>query len=389
MQSYNVLLVFPHNFFERKNGVQKRYFEFASWLKGKGFSIDLLGLQNFESSWRNFNAENSNNLINQLMLYNFRIGWIKQQIWYFLSKLKFLPGRQKGQTKIKLPDHAFPGMIALFNKLIEAKKYDFLIIGYVQWAHLIKGIDSLHGKTILTMEDCLSRNIAENHAGMVSVDQLLPEETERVNLFDKVICLSWEEMDCFSKHTTKPEFHYVPVFMNEVESDPEEPKIYDILFVGSENPSNQRGIKWFFNAVYPLLNKELKILCVGKITDFVPEFENVLKVKYVANLEDVYRKSILTFNPLQDGTGMKVKVIESLAYGIPIVSTTLGLSGIKPEVKKLFITADEPLAFAQAIHGLISDKTLYLEYSKVLKKVFIENFTTEVAVKELDKVFCI
>ena len=374
MQSHNVLLVFPHNFFERKNGVQKRYFEFTSWLKGKGFSIDLLGLQNFESSWRNFDAENSNNLINQLMLYNFRIGWIKQQIWYFLSKLKFLAGRQKGQTKINLPDLAFPGMIAFFNKLIDAKKYDFVIIGYVQWANLINGIDSLHGKTILTMEDCLSKNISENHAGRVSLDALLAEETERINLFDKVICISWEEMNYFSQHTTNPLFHYVPVF---------------ILFVGSENPSNQSGMKWFFNAVYPLLNKDLKILCVGTITDFVPEHKNVVKIKFVANMEEVYRKSALTFNPLQDGTGMKVKVIESLAYGIPVVSTTIGLSGIKPEVKELFITADEPLAFAQAIHGLLRDKTLYLEYSKVLRKVFKENFTTEVVVKELDRVFAI
>lgn len=382
-----ILVLYPHNYNSENTGANKRFSGIIKYLISLGYNIDVLTLRNFHQHWpREFKRTNLPG-IRTLFFYNHSKG-LKTTYFKNFLKFRFSDNRTLlSQATNHLPDYAFRGLRNLFDKIISNEKYDYILISYVLWANVVKNITIDRVTLILTMEDCLSQSIVDNYSGNVPIEKLLHEETRLVNLFDKVICLSWEEMDYFSKYSTKPEFHYVPVFMDEVESDQGEPKIYDLLFVGSENPSNQRGIKWFFNAVYPFLNKELKILCVGKISDYVPEFPNVFREKYVANLEDVYRKSILTFNPLQDGTGMKVKVIESLAYGIPVISTTIGLSGIKPEVKEQFITANEPQAFAQAIHRLIRDKTLYLEYSKVLKKVFRENFATEVAVKELDRIF--
>lgn len=385
--SNHILLVFPHNFCECRNGVQKRIAELVQYLNRRRFTVDLLALKNFQSRWNVSVQTKRLPGIRNLYFYDHSKG-LKIKFIHNLLRFRFKANKNLlGQEISHLPNYAFTGLRKLFNRIIRRNDYDFILISYVQWASLIKGNETLPGKTILTMEDCLSWNLAGNHPDKVPLNQLLSEESELVNLFDQVVCLSWEEMEYFSKHTDKPKFHYVPVFMDRGKSMPGISKEFDILFIGSGNESNQRGIKWFFDFVYPILHKELKILIVGKIAETVSEYQNVSKIDFVEDLQDVYQKSGISIIPLQDGTGMKVKVIESLAYGIPVVSTTYGLSGMKPEVKRHFITADQPEAFASAIHRLISDKSLYLEYAKLLNDVFNEHFITEVGARSLDKVF--
>jgi glycosyltransferase involved in cell wall biosynthesis len=84
---------------------------------------------------------------------------------------------------------------------------------------------------------------------------------------------------------------------------------------------------------------------------------------------------------------MKVKVIESMAHGIPVVSTGIGLSGIRPGIRKSFMIADTPKEFAALLHRLISDKTLYLDYCNVMKQVFHDHFDTKAVTPFLDGVF--
>ena len=382
-----ILLVFPHNFADQGNGVKKRFFELVRYLNQRGFVVDFLGLKNFKSQWPLDLENHGLPGIQHCFLYDHSTG-LKKAYFQNMIRGRFSRNRNLlGKVLTHLPDYVFPGLQKLFNKIIRERSYDYILISYVQWANLLIGNELFSGKKVLTMEDCISRNIAENHMGPLPMAKLLEEEAERVNLFDSVISLSWNEMAYFAANTTKPTFHYVPVFMEPRYPGKDSTKEYDILFIGSDNPSNQKGIRWFFDFVYPLLKKETSILCVGKITSIIPDLENVKKIGFIADLQEVYQKAAVTINPLQDGTGMKVKVIESLAHGIPVVTTAIGLSGIKPEVRQLFIIADEPHEFAFAIHRLITDKKHYLDYCQVMNKVFNDNFATTVAARELDKIF--
>lgn len=386
--SKNILIVFPHNFFERKSGVNKRYFEFVRYLKGKGFSIDLLGLRHFKSTWKKFDIENSNNLINHLFLYNFRIGFNKQRLRSLFSNLNFISKRKKSETKKQLPDYAFPGMISLFKKIINKNKYDFIIIGYVYWANLLKENIPPNVIKVLTIEDFISQKLYENRPGPINIEDLIKEEVERVNLFDKVICLSYEELQFFSSHAVNPDYFFVPVFMDKPTLVTRE-KEYDILFIGFDNADNIEGLDWFFKKVYTLLHADLKIIVIGKIARYAPGLPNVKKMEYIIDPSEIYSKSKISINPLQKGTGMKVKVIESLSYGIPLVNTSKGLCGIPPEILKEFIIANDPQSFANEIHHLLSDAKWYENKCNEAKKTFGTYFDVSVAKKELDKIFSV
>lgn len=385
MNSKSILIVFPHNFFERKSGVQKRYYELVLYLKEKGFSIDLLGLRHFESSWKNFNSENSGQIIDQLYLYNFRVGYHIQLFWSLVTNFLIqLSGKSKPHKP--LPDYAFPGMKSMFQTIMKRKQYDFIIVGYVYWANILKGNIPLEITTVLTMEDFISQKLCETKPGKFDMDTLISEEIERVNMFSKVICLSHEELQFFSVSTSVPEYFFVPVFMKQPRLV-QRAKEFDILFIGFDNQDNIEGLTWFFNHVHPSLRPELKILVIGKINRYTPDISGVTKIEFLPDVAEAYSKSKISINPLQKGTGMKVKVVESLSYGIPIVNTRPGLCGFPPELFDRFILADNAQVFADEINRLLTDKKWYDEQCSEAKRIFGEYFDVNVAKKVMDHIF--
>jgi glycosyltransferase involved in cell wall biosynthesis len=386
MPERKIFVVFPHDFFELKSGINKRFFELIKYLKDRNFEIDLFGVKHLESKWRNEKFNKPEPLINKLFLYDFRKGFIKEfftsgHIRNFYFNKTFHLGRLE-----HLPDFAFRGMRNMFKRIVHENRYDFILIGYVYWANLLKEEIPSHVTPILTLEDFVTKNLYDARKGAINNEILMKEELERVNLFDRVICLSYEELEFFSANARNPSYYYIPIFMQEKRIE-HTGKTYDILFVGSNNFSNINGMRWFFEQVYPLLKTDLKIVIVGKIARHTPEFPNIKKINYIENLDDIYAQSKMTINPLQDGTGMKVKMIESLAFGLPVVNTSKGLCGINPGIINKFIIADEPVTFAYEIERLIYDKPYYFEQCEKARRIFIDNFDIAVAKKELDKVF--
>jgi len=380
-----ILIVFPHNFFQRSSGVNRRYFEFVAYLKERGFSIDLLGLKNFGSDWTDFKRQNAGGLIDRLYLYNFRIGYQRQRIRTFFRRLMDSRGKG-GSQESPLPDYAFPGMVSLFRKITRENRYDYIINGYVYWANILR--EPLPGTVtkVLTIEDMISQKIFESATEAVEMDELLREEIARVNLFDKVICLSHEELTYFSANAIHPDYYYVPVFMAKPDVH-ERQKEYDILFIGYDNPDNIEGLEWFFGKVYPLLPVGLRFVIVGQCADHAPDLPGVTKVRYVEDTGDVYAGSRISINPLQKGTGMKVKVVESLAHGIPVVSTPKGLVGMPPQILGSFIIAGEPSGFATEIVRLLSDPGWYEQQRRTAGQTFDAYFETKAVRKVLDSVF--
>ncbi len=386
MPPRKILIVFPHNFFALKSGVHKRYYEFARSLKEKGFTIDLLGLRHFESRWENFKSGNTDQLVDRLFLYDFRIGYHLKLLRDFLLRLLPFLNMKPSARGIQLPDYAFPGMTRMFDKIIRNNRYQYVVIGYVYWANLLKKGLPPGTRSILTIEDFVSLKLSGTSAGGGSLDAAIEDEAERVNLFDKAICLSYEELAFFSVHAPKPVYFFVPVFMEKPALVAKE-KEFDILFIGFDNPENMASLAWFFGQVFPLLPAGIKIRVVGKVARFSIDLPGVTKTEYVQDLGDVYMKSRVSINPMQGGTGMKVKVVESLAYGIPVVSTPKGLCGMPPGLLKEFIVAGDPQSFAAELTRLLTDQLWYAKKCREAEKIFAAYFDAGVVSKKLDEIF--
>lgn len=87
------------------------------------------------------------------------------------------------------------------------------------------------------------------------------------------------------------------------------------------------------------------------------------------------------------GTGVKVKVVEALAHGLPVVSTLRGIDGLPNKSLNGCLVSDDPAEFAQNIITLLSNKEEYNTQSTFAKELFNNSFSKAVLYKELDSAF--
>ena len=130
-----------------------------------------------------------------------------------------------------------------------------------------------------------------------------------------------------------------------------------LLFVGgfSHHP-NEDGLIWFCRDVVPLLRKadiDFELSVVGSnATETVRALaQNDIKIiGFVANerLVALYEESDIAVVPLRYGAGVKGKIIEAMARGLPIVTTDIGAQGIDVAGKFLFL-ANNPMDFVTQI----------------------------------------
>lgn len=110
----------------------------------------------------------------------------------------------------------------------------------------------------------------------------------------------------------------------------------NILFVGSLdwNP-NIEAIKWFINEVLPILNAKkiaFKLKIVGRnpnntLINYLNKHEKVELHTNVPNIESYYLNSDIFIVPIFSGSGINIKVLEALSYGIPIVMSKFAKRG--------------------------------------------------------------
>src|SRR5690606_38412236 len=151
-----------------------------------------------------------------------------------------------------------------------------------------------------------------------------------ISLFDESWLLSSDEKFIFSQFAAKTIHRFVPLMFRKNEANllAIAQKKYDIIYLASDNRHNIRSAEWFFKEVYPQLGTDLTICVIGRITSIIPDYKNVIKIPFVEDLSEVYSQSKVAICPMLSGTGIKVKTVEALSYGLPVVSTERGLDGL-------------------------------------------------------------
>lgn len=139
------------------------------------------------------------------------------------------------------------------------------------------------------------------------------------------------------------------------------PTLFHLGSLGWE--PNRQGIEWFLGKVFPLIRQKFptaEIHIAGHIppTFRLPVTEGVHIVGPVADAKEFMRSRSVLVVPLQAGSGVRVKVIEAMAVGKAIVSTTIGAEGIAYTEGHDLLIADTPEAFADAVCLLLENPCL-------------------------------
>ena len=166
-----------------------------------------------------------------------------------------------------------------------------------------------------------------------------------------------------------------------------------LLFIGGyKHAPNIDAAKWLFEDIMPLVwqtHPHISLTLLGSNpTDEILKFRSnsVFIPGYVEDVSIYFNTSRVFIAPLRYGAGMKGKIGQSLSFGLPIVSTSIGTEGMNLIDRLNVLKAEDAIAFATKIVQLYEDKALWDKICSNAKNT-ISAYTPEVVSKELSKLF--
>ena len=370
-----ILVFYPHNFIEMSAGTHRRIHEIAEYFKERNIIADLLSIDGFTNNWDEDSLRTAKLFFRNIYISKWRPD---------------LAMRIKGKWPIfrsnDLSDFAVYSLRSTLKNILSTNEYNIFFNSYVFWGKLadlfpnnvVKIID-IHD--FVTLNEYMQRNKPDFTAGA-----MFQQEIQAINKHDHAVSISEEESLILQPFCSHAQFTTIPVSFSEKFTEKSGHK-YDAVFVGSDNPFNVKGLTWFMNTVYPMLPRTMTLAMVGRITRCVEPKPNISLISHPESLDDIYADSRMAICPLMNGTGLKVKVVEALSFGKPLVTTTWGLSGILQKNNNGCILANEPAAFAQAMARLISDQQYFVDAVTQARSFFREHFTRNVCWNNFDSLF--
>jgi glycosyltransferase involved in cell wall biosynthesis len=133
-----------------------------------------------------------------------------------------------------------------------------------------------------------------------------------------------------------------------------------MLFLGSfRHTPNREALSWFVEKVLPLVLAEepaARVMVVGSDPPPPEAFQHGPAVELVGFVHDI-RESLGRYSlflcPILSGSGVRVKLLEAFAAGIPVVSTHIGAEGLTHKDGEICALADEPADFARHVVRLL------------------------------------
>ncbi len=306
-----------------------------------------------------------------------------------------------------LRTHGSPKMAETIADMVRKDRYDFVIAEYsVMGQFLHKNPLLPPVRRVMSVHECyyLARHKAYryNRIGFeklkesVNLKGLKKYEFDMYRNADKVLVLTPQGKKELLEICPELDIAVVPhgVDVENFSFSGLEEKEKAIVFVGNYlHYPNADAVLHFHSEIWPLLKSrlpELKFLVVGQGPP--PEVQNLSKDKTITvtgRVDDVrpfLKKGRVFICPVRLGGGFRGKILEAMAIGRPVVSTSLGAEGIPAHQRENIILADNPEDFAQGVEDLMTDDKLFERIRTNARKLVEEKYSWEKGVKVMEGV---
>lgn len=165
-----------------------------------------------------------------------------------------------------------------------------------------------------------------------------------------------------------------------------------LLFCGSlDMYPNIDAMQYFFDDIWHKLRGQLndvEIYVVGRnppywLRQFGIRDRRIHVTGFVDDVRPYFEKATVFVCPVRDGGGTRLKILDSLAMGVPVIGTSFACSGLALQHEKNVVFADSPDEFAAAVVRLLSDETLRNSLARSGKEVVERFYSWEVIGKRL------
>uniref|UniRef100_A0A7C4XG31 TIGR03087 family PEP-CTERM/XrtA system glycosyltransferase n=1 Tax=candidate division WOR-3 bacterium TaxID=2052148 RepID=A0A7C4XG31_UNCW3 len=165
-----------------------------------------------------------------------------------------------------------------------------------------------------------------------------------------------------------------------------------ICFIGNMRTfPNTDAVVWFSKEIFPLIKEEIpdtKFFIIGaEPSRRVRELSKMTDVIVTGEIKEINQyvwDSAVSVAPIRVGAGIQNKILESMALGTPVVTTSIGLEGIEAKPGKHLLVADTPEEFARKVVQLIKDRDLRMQISQKARSLIEEKYTWENTLRALN-----
>lgn len=321
----------------------------------------------------------------------------KRMVYYFLN---YIIGIFLGYVSRKnIFDFRFSWKLQkIIRKLFETKEFDVVFVDVPPMVPYISTIKIPKVAEVWDIprvhKDKLERSFYQKIYQLLCY--LIAKDHEKMfEKFDACITLTEQERDSLTSSIPNLNISVIP-FGVDTDSKFEdfEEDFPSLLFLGIlSSLYNQRSILFFYKEIYPIIKEKIpniKLYIVGK----APSKEilklamdnSVIVTGYVEDVRPYLARASVISLPVH-GYGIKTRILEAMAMGKPVVTSSEGVHGIDVTPEENIIIAEDPEEFARRIIELLNDEQLREKIGVNARKLMEEKYSWEKMTDMLNEVF--
>ncbi|GJL53174.1 MAG: hypothetical protein NPIRA02_03060 [Nitrospirales bacterium] len=301
-----------------------------------------------------------------------------------------------------------PWLLREFRNVFLEVKPDLVLIYYAWWGQLavddayksatriLRSVDLLEINGHLTKkvspflkEPVIPENVDPSVIDEAFYDELWSHSYENkskeikvYNAYDGVVTITESDARIIRTHSTCRAVRTVPTacalqhIKNSYDGLP--------LFVGSNNPLNLQGYVYFVRKVLPRVLEKIpgfRLRVVGGFSEKVEGVQGVELSGYIPDLKPLYTVSRFTICPMLGGTGSQIKILESMAHGVPVIAMKAVASASPIEHGVNGFVANDAKEFAQYAIQLSMDSALCRKLGEAARQTIAEQLSMEQSVE--------
>lgn len=316
------------------------------------------------------------------------------------------------------------------DSIIVEYKPDIVICDMARTAEYFKNLDSKKYNKILDMDDILSkRYIRQIKSGIIGGNSIgaylnkLPKFLRKFAGNNSIMTfILKKEAQLLSRYEVNISNYYESIiFVSPIEAKEFNKKInsnksiditigvdYDyfsekiinkkkenyIVFLGNMYVGhNKDAVNYFIEKIFPkVINKlpDCKLRIVGRCPDeyakYLREFENIEVTGEVSDIREYVQECSVSIVPLIYGSGIKTKILETIAMGVPVITNDIGNEGLELRNNIEIIIENDNTKLCNRIVDLLKNKDLQEEISMNAKKYVYRNHRWENILKKFEKI---
>ena len=321
------------------------------------------------------------------------------------------------EQPMKLEDFRWPWAIDAFSECVGKFEPDVVIFQYVTMGYLLDGLSEkqrAETQCVVDTHDLLSTRQEQFEQFGFShwIDISPEEESHQLQQFDAAMAIIDHERPTFQMMAPEIDVMTVGHSLDPITTKfgrlerPESDSLLKIGYFGSSNHSNGHALVKFVRQVWSPLrdqNAEIQLVIAGSICDWIMFHEESRfssdesmslwidlstdkRVTLLGKIDEpleFYKQIDVAINPVEFGTGLKIKTCEALAYGIPTITTSNGTTAVPPEAVDAVYTCKTVREMVPALFSMSIDREQVDHMRDSAREIAESSFTNEVVYGEL------